>query len=58
MNKLTILVAALPATALAHAGDHGQAGAFHVLTAPDHRAVAALVAALMVCVWIWQRGRS
>ncbi len=60
MKKLILTPATLliPATAMAHSGDHSQSAPTHMLSEPDHLAALALIAALGLGVWIWRKHRS
>lgn len=60
MTRLFLTPAALllPATAMAHSGDHSQSAPTHMLSEPDHLAGLALVVALGLAIWLWHRRRS
>ena len=57
MKRITALFAALPSSALAHAGDHSARGLTHLLTEPDHLALIAVLVG--VAAWVvyklWSR---
>ncbi len=57
-NLLAFGLTLLASPALAHPGDHGAARLLHLLTEPDHLAMIALAAAVVVLVAVKLRGRS
>jgi hypothetical protein len=57
-NPIAFGLTLLATPALAHPGDHGAVRLLHLLTEPDHLAMIALAAAVVVLVAVKLRGRS
>ena len=57
-NHLAFGLVLLASPALAHPGDHGAVRLLHLLTEPDHLAMIALAAAVVVLVAVKLQGRS
>lgn len=57
-NPIAFGLTLLATPALARPGGHGAAGLIHLLTEPDHLAMIALAAAVVVLVAVKLRGRS
>lgn len=57
-NPIAFGVTLMATPALAHPGDHGAVRLLHLLTEPDHLAMIALAAAVVVLVAVKLRGRS
>lgn len=54
---LAVLTLFAPSAAMAHAGDHGQSGSFHLLSQADHLAMIALGVACVVLLLAKLRSR-
>ena len=57
-NPIAFGVTLMATPALAHRADHGAVRLLHLLTEPDHLAMIALAAAVVVLVAVKLRGRS
>jgi hypothetical protein len=55
--RLLAFLTLLPAAAHAHPGVHSGADLFHLLTEPDHLAMAGGVVGVVVAVLLWLRKR-
>ena len=57
-NPIAFGLTLMATPALAHPGDHGAVRLLHLLTEPDHLAMIALAAAVVVLVAVKLQGRS